>query len=91
VKAGMWRYFKQTSRTKRWCSEARSVNEWGTKKYFIDFLFQVFFLGIVKASKNRTPYIIVDPSDLLFPSVNVNLRVNQVTDPTINVLDYITF
>jgi parallel beta-helix repeat protein len=44
--------------------------------------------AIVKASKNRTPYIIVDPSDLLVPSVNVNLWVKQVTDPTINVLDY---
>jgi len=47
-----------------------------------------YCLSIVKASKNRTPYIIVDPSDLLFPSVNVNLWVNQVTCPIINVLDY---
>jgi hypothetical protein len=44
--------------------------------------------GIVKASKNRTLYIIFDPSDLLFPSINVNLWVNQVTCPIINVLDY---
>jgi hypothetical protein len=43
---------------------------------------------IVKASKNRTQYIIVDPSDHLFPYVNVNMWVNQVTCPIINVLDY---
>nr|QNO58053.1 hypothetical protein BLAHKPKO_00017 [Methanosarcinales archaeon ANME-1 ERB7] len=45
-------------------------------------------LSIVKASKNRTPYILIDPCEILFPFVRVNLWVNQAICPIINVLDY---
>ena len=37
MRAGMWRYFKQTSRTKRWCRETRKVNEWIETFYFSVF------------------------------------------------------
>ena len=61
------------------------------KKYNIPYTLQAHgsVLPIVKASKNRTPYILIDPCKGLFPFVCVNLRFNQVICPIINVLDYI--
>ena len=38
VRAGMWSYFKQTSRKKWWCSEMRNVNEWSETFFFMCFL-----------------------------------------------------
>ena len=44
-------YFKQTSRTKRWCSEARGVNEW-SETFFQVFFFRYNELGIPEVFVN---------------------------------------
>ena len=45
MKAGMWGYLKQTSRTKRCCSETRNVNDWSEsflKSIFLGIAFRAY-------------------------------------------------
>ena len=65
MRVGMWRYFKQTSRTKRWCSETRKVNEW----------IETFYFSVFYKPKNqcfaKIEKILVD---LFMETKKVNLR-----------------